>query len=224
MKMRMLTGSERALAHTQAHMILVAEWEELTDGLPPVKKQFYNELIESYNSSNRMYHNLHHIQSLLTLSKQYRHLLQSPKTVDFAIWYHDAVYDASQSDNEELSAKLAKDHLTKLCLDEEMVSDCCKYIMATKNHQLNQEVDSFDVQFFLDIDLSILATDRTTYLEYTKQIRQEYHMYPEALYHEGRKKVLAHFLGMRRIYKTGRLQNLWEQQARENLSYELSSL
>ena len=203
---------------------LLNNWNDLTHDLPIIKTELYQNLTDLYNSEDRFYHNLSHIEALLKLSEEHRQLLESQKNIDFVIWYHDAIYDASKSNNEEESAQLAKKDLTKLGLDANIIENCYDLIIATKTHQLPKDLDSFDSQFLLDIDLSILASERAKYIEYTQHIRKEYTIYPDSIYKEGRKKVLRHFLEMEHIYKTELFQNLWEFRAKENLSYEISLL
>ena len=201
---------------------LLSHWNALTAHLP--KNLFYENLVKHYNSKSRFYHTLNHIEALLKLSEEHEHLLTSKKTIDFAIWYHDAIYDASKGNNEEKSAELARENLTELGLDPTLIESCFNLIIATKTHQLTEDLNSFDAQFLLDIDLSILAVERDNYIEYTQQIRKEYKIYPDFLYKKGRKKVLKHFLEMEQIYKTDLFRNLWETKAKENLRSELSML
>ena len=80
---------------------LEKNWANLTNDLPSINNEYYRELTKLYNSKNRFYHNLNHIEALLKLSKEYKHLLKSPQTIDFTIWYHDAIYDGSKNNNEE---------------------------------------------------------------------------------------------------------------------------
>lgn len=197
-------------------------WIRLTRGLPA--NDFYQKLKKLYTSEDRHYHSFDHIEALLKLSEKHRNLLTSPKTVDFAIWYHDAIYDPSKSTNEEESAELARKDLMTLGVEIETIEECCSLIIATKSHQLSNELDSFDAQFLLDIDLSILAADDDRYDQYALQIREEYRIYPDELYKPGRKKVLLHFLEMKHIFKTELFQNLWEERAKENLHRELAQL
>lgn len=199
-------------------------WNELTKGMDVVKTSYYKQLMELYSSPNRHYHNTIHINTLLQLLDTYAHLLAAPRAIQFAIWYHDAIYDSSQTDNEAKSADLAYTHMTALGVGQPVVDTCCKLIRATQTHTLGDDLRSFDAQFLLDIDLAILATKEEEYLQYTKNIRQEYIMYPEPVYIAGRKKVIEHFLAMDRIYKTDLCFELYEELAKKNLNRELKLL
>ena len=71
-----------------------------------------DELVAAYTAPGRHYHNLTHIEDCLGalaavdgLSAAEREILTE------AIWWHDVVYDATRSDNEELSARLAEAHI-----------------------------------------------------------------------------------------------------------------
>ena len=172
---------------------LKVQWEKLTDNLSVVNVNFYQKLVQLYSQKNRHYHNLNHIQALLKLSEEYRNILNSPRTINFAIWYHDAIYNASKNNNEEKSAELAKKHLTAMGVNQNVISDCFKLIIATKKHEVPNNLNTFDAKFLLDIDLSILAAPQKAYLQYTKQIRKEYSIYTDLMYNKGRKKSLTVF-------------------------------
>jgi predicted metal-dependent HD superfamily phosphohydrolase len=64
------------------------------------------ELARAYQAPDRHYHDLRHIEALLSLARNHRAALDDHEAVEAAIWFHDAVYDARRSDNEEESAKL----------------------------------------------------------------------------------------------------------------------
>jgi predicted metal-dependent HD superfamily phosphohydrolase len=134
------------------------------------------------------------------------------------------IYEPSSSKNEENSALLAEKHLQKLNLSDAHIKTIYMWILASKSHQLTKESDSFDAQFFLDIDLSILGADAQVYEGYTKAIRKEYKIYPDLLYKAGRKKVLQSFIDKPRIYKTDLFFNLLEEKAKANLKWELEKL
>lgn len=196
-------------------------WEVLTATYDTgYSSKTYKELIQHYSSPKRYYHNLAHIEALLKLTELHKQLLKAPDTIRFAVWFHDAIYNASKNNNEEKSAALAEEHLTEMEVEQNVISDCCKMIIATKTHELPSDMDTFDARFLLDIDLSILATPQEVYLQYTKQIRKEYSIYPDFMYNKGRKKVLKHFLDAERIFKTDLFFDLNEKKARNNLAWE----
>jgi predicted metal-dependent HD superfamily phosphohydrolase len=93
--------------------------------------------------------------------------------------------------------------------------------MATKNHDLS---DDGDTNFFTDADMAILGSGNGEYHQYSTMIRKEYKFYPDFVYKPGRQKILQTFLQMAHIYKTGHFRNLYEEQARKNITNELHEL
>lgn len=94
-------------------------------------------------------------------------------------------------------------------------------ILATKLHEISQDNDT---NYFIDADLAILGRGQYEYQKYTEQIREEYSIYPDFMYNNGRKKALQHFLQMDAIYKTDYFFEKYEKQARLNISNELETL
>lgn len=181
-----------------------------------LQEQCWQEIADQYSSPGRHYHNLSHLENLITELDQCRPLLQNYNTVLYSVFYHDIVYHTSRSDNEEQSALLAVKRLQALPTEQ-----CRLQILATKTHQRQQEEDT---NLFTDADLSVLGKEPAVYRHYSQQIRQEYGIYPDELYFPGRAKVLQHFLDMPSIYKTTYFRNLYENQARHNIREELNSL
>jgi predicted metal-dependent HD superfamily phosphohydrolase len=95
-------------------------------------------------------------------------------------------------------------------------------ILATKHHR--GEDLSWDMKAFLDLDTSILGAPEGIYEEYSRAIRKEYSWVPDALYREGRTKVLNDFLGRGRIYHTEEIRAKYEAQARHNIAEEIKTL
>jgi predicted metal-dependent HD superfamily phosphohydrolase len=147
--------------------------------------------------------------------------LTDPDAVLFALYYHDAVYNVLQKDNEEKSAQLAEKRLKALQVPDVKIETCRRHILATKVHSFSEHPDT---NFFTDADLSILGQPWAVYERYTRQVRKEYAIYPDLLYKPGRRKVLEHFLQMPKIFKTEAFLIKFEQQARLNLTRELSAL
>lgn len=181
----------------------------------------WEEIRSHYGQPSRAYHNLAHLEHVYGQLGSVRAQAEDWDSLLFALCYHDLVYDVLRSDNEAQSAKLAQDRLTSLGFPAEKTARCCAHILATYGHSQSNDPDT---NLFTDADLSILGQDWDRYQTYLNQIRQEYAVYPDALYQPGRKKVLLHFRQMDRIYKTQVFYERLEAQARENLARELASL
>jgi predicted metal-dependent HD superfamily phosphohydrolase len=139
----------------------------------------------------------------------------------FSIVYHDVVYNVLKKDNEEKSAAYAEKKLSALHFPQSETTHCKACILATKSHHLN---DDNELNLFIDADLSILGSEQEVYVNYARQIRKEYSIYPDFMYRPGRQKVLSHFLQMKRIFKTDEFFNKYEAQARINLQHERALL
>ncbi len=184
-------------------------------------KKLWTEIENSYASESRHYHNLNHVHFMMDKAFEYESELNDPDTVMFSIFYHDIVYDVKHTDNEQNSAGLAKWRLTELGVQDAKITKCVQQIVSTCRHQ---ETSDNDTNFFLDFDLAILGASSEIYNDYKKKIRNEYSIYPEIVYREGRKKVVQDFLAMNRIFKTDALYRKFESQARINLEGELKEL
>ena len=69
------------------------------------KREF---LVRAYSEPHRHYHNLAHVHDCLNYLATLRDLsARERQTLEHAIWWHDAIYEPSRSDNEERSADLA---------------------------------------------------------------------------------------------------------------------
>ena len=182
--------------------------------------KLWQEIERQYSDPSRHYHTLVHLQNLISELLPVQSKFKNWNVVVFAVVYHDIIYKASKSNNEEKSAELAVKRLNGIAVPEDSVVRCKEFILATKRHQ---RVDD-EIDLFTDADLSILGSGPDTYRIYTNQIRKEYSIYPDLLYKPGRKKVLLHFLGMQTIYKTLFFREKYEEQARRNLANELGLL
>lgn len=183
--------------------------------------QLWMELEAAYSASDRYYHNLQHLAFMFELFDRYADQIQDTSTFQFAVFYHDVVYDPDRKDNEEQSAEIAVLRLKEVGVPEDIVMRCAEQIRATKSHQ---PVNDPDGNFLLDIDLAILATNEGEYQRYTQNVRKEYMMIKEHVYRAGRKEVLSRFLEREQIYHTEAFYEVFEKAARRNLRNELSTL
>jgi len=174
------------------------------------------EILHEHTKSTRHYHRLTHLEHIY----QELEMLEVTPLLEFATFYHDIVYDASQNDNEEQSAFLAQKRLAELNVEKELNKKVFQLIIETKTHQASTKENSL----FLDADLAILGATEATYTNYTQQVRKEYAIYDDATYFRGRKKVLKMFLDKDRIYKSKHFHDKYEKQARVNILIEYNSL
>lgn len=185
-----------------------------------IQKQ-WTEIEANYSHRKRHYHTLEHLENLLNVLGAVKDKISDWNTILFTLFYHDAVYNALKSDNEEKSAELAVDRMKLLNVPPSMIERCRQQILATKKHELNPDEDA---NYFTDADLSVLGQDWNTYSTYAQNVRKEYSMYPDLLYKPGRRKVLQHFLSMQKIFKTEYFSGKFEEAARQNLQEELHTL
>jgi predicted metal-dependent HD superfamily phosphohydrolase len=178
------------------------------------------ELAESYEASTRHYHSDRHVSECLKHFSNYRDQAEKPAEIEIAIWFHDAIYDTTKSDNEEQSADWAKRYLTQKAVNPLAVDRIEKMIIATKTHQSESE----DSALMVDIDLGILGASADVFEEYDAAIRREFHWVPTVQYCIGRSQVLSSFLKREAIYQTPAMFDLYEVQARENLSRKIKEL
>lgn len=180
--------------------------------------ELWTEIEKNYSSKKRHYHTLHHLDNLLTQLTEVKNEIQNWNSILFTLYYHDIVYNALKSDNEEKSAELAEKRMKQLLVSYDTIELCKGQILATKSHA--NSTDS-DTNYFTDADLSILGQTCESYSQYFKNVRKEYSIYPDLLYNPGRKKVLNHFLSMDRIFKTDFFYCKFEKVARQNINNEL---
>ena len=183
--------------------------------------KLWSEIESSYSQPDRHYHNLRHLDSLISELLTIRTTIADWQTIVFSIAYHDIVYNILKQNNEEKSADFAVKRLQLLQMPRSKIIACKHQILATKNHDISFDNDT---NYFIDADLAILGADSETYEIYTQKIRKEYKFYPDFIYNPGRKKVLSHFIQMGQIYKTQYFSSKYEQQARKNIEEEFRKL
>jgi predicted metal-dependent HD superfamily phosphohydrolase len=178
----------------------------------------HEELVAAYAAPGRHYHNLTHIEDCLAalayvdgLSTVEREILQE------AIWWHDVVYDPTRTDNEELSARLAEQHV-----QAELRREVGRLIRLTKTH----DVEAHDRlgAILISIDLSILGAEPARYDAYSAAIRQEFIHVSDLDYRAGRGGVLRRFAARPVIFPDAGFAAMYDRRARENLARELTSL
>jgi predicted metal-dependent HD superfamily phosphohydrolase len=181
--------------------------------------ELWAEIERKYSDKKRHYHTLSHLENLFQQLTEIKTQIRDWDVVLLSLYYHDVVYNSLKSDNEQKSAELAEKRIKSIGISLEIIEQCKAQIMATKAHFMSENEDT---NYFTDADLSVLGQSWEMYSEYYQNVRKEYAIYPDLIYNAGRKKVLKHFLGMERIFKTNYFYLKFEQQARVNLEKELT--
>lgn len=149
-----------------------------------LQQHLWLEIETYYSSKKRHYHTLSHLENLFLELLPIQEKMTDWETVQFSIFYHDIIYNASRHDNEEKSAILATERLRQMGVSENQILRCNHEILMTKSHDFSDS----DTNYFTDADLSVLGKSWEIYEEYFKQIRKEYRIYPDFMYNRGRKK------------------------------------
>ena len=142
------------------------------------------ELVAAYTAPGRHYHNLAHIEDCLDALARVDLSAAEREILSEAIWWHDVVYDATRADNEELSARLAEQHVR-----EDLRQDVGRLIRLSKTHAV-QPGDRLGA-ILISIDLSILGAEPARYDAYAAAIRQEFIHVPTATIAPGAQKCSA---------------------------------
>lgn len=179
------------------------------------------QLLSAYQEPQRKYHSLQHLTECLAMLQEHLTLAEEPGEVEIALWFHDAVYDVKAGDNEQKSADWAARSLADAGVAQARIERVVRLIMATRHAVLPEGRDQ---QLLVDIDLAILGSPRARFVEYERQIAEEYSWVPEMLFRQKRRTVLEEFIARRPIYSTAALRQKLERQAHDNLAFSLERL
>lgn len=174
----------------------------------------YRLVTQAYSQPHRHYHNLQHITECFEHVDWAVQELERPEEVRLALWYHDAVYEPRQQDNELRSAQWAERSLNAFGVSADKVERIVNMILATASHRSSEKGD---IQRLLDIDLAILGSEPERFCQYEQQIRDEYDWVADSIYQEKRKEVLESFLARDFIYSDLRFRQRFETKARHNI-------
>ncbi len=176
----------------------------------------YRMLQNLYTHPYRGYHNLeNHIQHCLTEFDDVRHLAKDPKALEFAIWFHDCIYDTKLQGIEERCAEMASMIIRMAQLPEKFRLRVEKLILATRHIDKPR---SNDAKLLCDIDLSSLGLPWVQFSQNTKYIREEYAHVPLPQFAKGRLGILQTKLDHLPIYNTPYFKDKYEYQAEQNLT------
>ena len=176
-------------------------------------------LLVRYAETHRHYHTLAHLDACLDQARDARSACERAGEVEFALWFHDAIYDTRRSDNEQRSAEWAQQSALAAGIDAAAAKRIHALVMATRHAALPA---TGDAALLVDIDLSILGAESARFDEYEREVRREYHWVPEFMFQFKRRQLLREFLLRRQIFATPRYHDALEARARANLTRSIA--
>ena len=187
------------------------------------------DLIRAYQETHRKYHTLDHI--FYMINKAWSWHWEITDELCYAIWYHDYIYKIGAQNNEAESARLFEADVMKCgglgeLVDHEKVKQA---IISTRDH-IPMEALFLGVSpcqcvgleaILIDLDLAILAEHQVSYERYVSGVRQEYHLFSDEQWVEGRSKWIKSMLKRDQIFYTEDGYKNCEKKSRDNLYAEL---
>ena len=192
----------------------------LLAGDSPTSRTEWAALVQAWSEPQRRYHDLAHLAAVLGLVDQLG-TADDPDAVRLAAWYHDAVYDPTRTDNEQISAERARAGLRGLVSDER-AEEVVRLVLLTAGH--DPAPDDTNGAVLCDADLAVLASPPEAYAAYASAIRAEYGHLSDAEFTAGRIAVLEHLAALPALYRTPAAAEQWTDAARANLAAELQLL
>lgn len=224
-----VAGEDEGVAVPDPLQLIADKWLLCTGrfAVPPdVALEAWRTITERYLEAQRHYHTLRHVQELLQQMELVEADLEQPQAVLLMIFFHDVIYDPTAKDNEDKSAELFDEFVVKCkgAIPQSTAQLVRDGILFTKHHMNCPTWAHKDIKQFLDMDIAILGANKERYVEYMRQIRQEYRHVPHDVYGKARAAVLQQFLVVPRLFKTDYFHTKYEAVARSNLQYEIAVL
>ena len=179
------------------------------------------DLLARYDQPHRRYHDRRHLAEVLGALRQLTGGHEVPVAVVCAAWFHDAVHDG-RDDDEQRSADLATEVLRALSADPVVVDEVARLVRLTLTHDPSPE----DVSGALlsDADLAVLGAVARRYERYAADVRREYAHVDDDAFRAGRTAVLRDLLDRPRLFVTQAGHRAWDAAARRNLRNEIRRL
>jgi len=179
-----------------------------------------DELLAAWAEPTRAYHGTTHLIDCLARLDETRR--EPPALlVEAALWYHDAIYDPHEADNEAQSAGWAARALGGLGVPPGQLDEVARLILLTRYTSPAEDPDGHLV---CDIDLAILGRPWHDFQIYEAAIRSEYAWVPARAYRAARIEVLRAMLARVPLYGTESFRERYERPARENLRRSIGEL
>ena len=200
------------------------------------KNGAWEALDAGYTERHRAYHTWDHVVGLFERLSEFSDLSARADIIATAVFWHDVVYrpqnhDGSpRSDYENVrdSAELFRQYTLLNKSDADAVHDL---IMATASHRQARAEKQYyagfagDLDLFLDLDLSPLASPWEDFADNFARIRSEFSGVPEAVFCSRQLQILESFAKDDvRLYRRAETREKWRDAARSNLNHCVTEL
>ena len=190
---------------------------------------WFDSVLDLHRQPHRRYHGVGHVgwvvRHALDLAARAGGQVADLGAVVAAAFFHDAVYDPTRSDNEAVSAALARRALAELGWSADRAATVAELVLATAGHTaVSGPGGSLDTAVLLAADLAVLACEPSGYADYVTGVRAEYAHVSDADWTIGRGRVLTGLIERPAIYDPALGLDTWERRARGNIAAELSGL
>ena len=201
----------------------IDQWQQMWErfGVTQPDAGVLDQLLTRYSEPHRKYHTTRHLDECLARFQELRTEAKHPEEVEFALWFHDAIYDTKRHDNEAKSAEWARATAVIANLPADVAQRIEKLILATRHDAVPLDTDE---KILVDVDLSILGEKPDRFDEYEDQIREEYAWVPGIVFRARRRNILKAFLARASIFNTRKFVETYEAQARANLERSIKLL
>jgi predicted metal-dependent HD superfamily phosphohydrolase len=173
----------------------------------------WNFLASLYSTPDRHYHTLDHVIEMIEAAPLLFDYADDYNAVQFAVWFHDVIYNTKRQDNEELSSQVCA-RLLLPYINRPTYMKAAELIAVTKHHKPLKETDD---ELIVDLDLMRFADPWEKFCTNNENIRKEYFWVPDNMYAEKRREVLEYFGGLDPMFHTPKFQERYEAQAHHNI-------
>ena len=189
----------------------------------------WEALDAGYTESHRAYHTWEHVAGLLENLSEFSDLSARSDIIAVSVFWHDVVYRTQNQDgsprpdyeNVRDSGELFRQYTLLNKSDSDAVHDL---IMATTNHLRARAEKHYyagfadDLDLFLDLDLSSLASPWEEFVEDFARIRTEFSWASEVVFCSIQLQILEKFAKEDvRLYRRAETSEKWRDAARANL-------
>lgn len=170
-------------------------------------------LTGEFRQPHRHYHGQTHIAHCLSELDAVCNEIGNPDMVELALWFHDAIYEPGEKNNELRSAELFLGY-ARGALPAPLVKEVYDAILATI-HQHPPERNN--ARFVVDIDLSSFGLPWSEFMADCHALRKEQIHIPDSGFYPGKRKFLHHLIERSSIFTTPSFQRRYEIAARANI-------